>query len=176
MTLFLIIVAALAIFLFWVSRKPGAFSLARSTTIVAPPSQIFPLINNLKAMNTWNPWAAADARSKITYEGPDEGPGAIYRWAGGKMGEGRFEITDVKEPMQVGCRLTMIKPMAAENRVEFTLAPTSQGTEVTWTMSGKSGFVPKLMHTFFSMEKMVGGQFEAGLAKLKQIAEESRLR
>ena len=53
----------------------------------------------------------------------------------------------------------------------FNLAPTAAGTDVTWTMSGPQPYVSKLMATFMSMDKMIGGDFEKGLAQLKTVSE-----
>jgi uncharacterized protein YndB with AHSA1/START domain len=170
-----IILAAVAAFLFYVSRKPDSFALERQITINALPADVFPWINNLKNMNQWNPWSTQDAKSVIAYEGPDEGPGAAYTWAGGKMGQGKFQIVDTKSPTDISCRLLMIKPMAADNVVTFKLTPTNGPTTVVWRMSGKNGFVNKLMHTVMNMDKMVGRDFDKGLAHLKSLVEQKKL-
>jgi hypothetical protein len=173
--IYAILIAIVAAFLFYVIRKPDSFAVQRQISINAMPVDIFPWINNLKNMNQWNPWSTQDAKSVISYEGPEEGPGAAYAWAGGKMGQGRFQIVDVKLPTEINCRLLMIKPMAANNVVNFSLAPSSGPTTVTWRMSGKNGFVSKLMHTIVNMDKMVGRDFERGLANLKALVEQKKL-
>jgi hypothetical protein len=172
--IFAIIIAAIAAFLYYVARKPDSFALERQISINALPADIHPWINNLKNMNQWNPWSTQDAKSVIAYEGPGEGPGAAYTWAGGKMGQGKFQIIDAK-PSQIDCRLLMIKPMAADNVVTFKLTPSSGPTTVTWSMSGKSSFVNKLMHTVMNMDKMVGRDFDKGLAGLKSLVEQKKL-
>jgi Polyketide cyclase / dehydrase and lipid transport len=168
------IIAAIAAFLFYVSRKPDSFALRRQIDINALPADIFPWINNLRQMNQWNPWSTQDAKSVIAYEGPAEGPGAVYTWAGGKTGQGKFQILDTN-PTQINCRLLMIKPMAADNVVTFNLTPTSGPTTVVWNMSGKNGFINKLMHTVMNMDKMVGRDFDKGLANLKSLVEQKKL-
>ena len=67
--------------------------------------------------------------------------------------------------------LTMTKPMSCQNAIEFTLQPASEGTDVTWSMSGPWPYVRRVMGTVFNMDKMVGGEFEKGLASLKALAE-----
>jgi Polyketide cyclase / dehydrase and lipid transport len=170
-----IIIAATAAFLYYVSSKPDSFALQRQISINALPADIYPWINNLKNMNQWNPWSTQDVKSVIAYEGPEEGPGAVYTWAGGKMGQGKFQIVDTKSPTQIDCRLLMIKPMAADNMVKFNLTPSSGPTTVTWSMSGKKSFVNKLMHTVMNMDKMVGRDFDKGLANLKSLVEQKKL-
>jgi Polyketide cyclase / dehydrase and lipid transport len=173
--IFAVIVAAIAAFLVFVARKPDSFALQREININALPADIFPWINNLKNMNQWNPWSTQDAKSVITYEGPEEGPGATYGWAGGKLGQGKFQIVDTKYPTNVNCRLLMIKPMTADNVVSFQLTSSSGPTRVTWKMSGQNRFVNKLMHTVMNMDKMVGRDFDKGLASLKAMVEQKKL-
>ncbi len=172
--LWFIVLLIVAAFLFWVWRKPSQFELSRSIDINAPPVAVHPHIDNLKAMNQWNPWATYNPKSVIAYEGPESGPGAIYTWSGSKMGEGRFKITD-STLRAVKADLTMIKPMKADNKVTFLLEPADSGTRVTWAMAGNSSFVHKLMQTVMSMDKMVGKEFERGLAGLKASVESKKL-
>ncbi len=172
--LYLIILAAIAAFLFWVSRKSNHFELSRSIEIAATPDAIFPHINNLKAMNQWNPWATYNPKTVIAYEGPEEGPGAVYTWAGSKMGEGRFKITE-SSLKTIKADLTMIKPMKADNKVTFSIVPSAGQTQVTWHMEGQNSFMHKLMQTVMSMDKMVGGEFERGLNNMKLLIEQKKL-
>ena len=156
----------------YAATKPDAFRVQRSTGINAPAERIFPLIANLKSMNTWNPFVEPDPAIKIAYSGPDSGKGAAHTWSGNsKVGEGRIEITDAAPSSRVTMRLDMLKPMKASNLVEFTLQPTGDSTAVSWAMSGRQPFIAKLMTVFIDCDKMVGSQFEKGLGKLKAIAE-----
>jgi Polyketide cyclase / dehydrase and lipid transport len=173
--IYLIILLALAAFLFWVSRKPDDFTVSRQININAMPADIFPWINNLKNMNQWNPWAGQDPKSTIAYEGPEEGPGAIYTWSGGKQGAGKFTILDVKYLSEINCRLEMIKPFAADNKVQYSIREGNGITIIIWAMSGKNAFIHKLMQTFFSMDNMVGKEFERGLANLKRLVEQKKV-
>ena len=168
LSLFVIVVALLL----YASTKPDSFTIQRTATIAAPPERIFPLIANLRSMNTWNPFVDPDPGIKITYSGPESGKGAAHTWAGNRnVGEGRIEITDTRPPSRVDLRLQMYKPMKADNAVSFTLEPNGQATNVTWAMSGKQPLIGKLMNLFIDCDKMVGGQFEKGLAGLQAIAE-----
>ena len=164
-----LLVAALLVY---AASKPDTFRVQRTTGIDAPAERIFPLIANLKTMNTWNPFVDPDPAIKIAYSGPDSGKGAAHTWSGNsKVGEGRIEITDAAPSSRVAMRLDMHKPMKAHNAVEFTLQPNGNTTTVTWAMSGRQPFMAKLMTVFIDCDKMVGRQFEKGLGKLKAIAE-----
>ena len=166
--LVLVVVALLA----YAAARPDTFRVQRATGINAPAERIFPLIANLKSMNTWNPFVEPDPAIKIAYSGPDSGRGAAHTWSGNsKVGEGRIEITDAAPSSRVAMRLDMHKPMKAHNAVEFTLQPNGNTTTVTWAMSGRQPFMAKLMTVFIDCDRMVGSLFEKGLGKLKAIAE-----
>ncbi len=125
-------------------------------------------------MNAWNPFLEPDPAIRLAYSGPEPGPGAVSTWAGNRqVGEGSFEVTDAVAPSRVVGRLIMLKPFAADNAVEFTLAPKGEATTVTWTMSGQQPLMAKVMTLFFDCDRMVGGQFDKGLASLDEQARQS---
>ena len=153
------------------SRRPDTFRFARSVTIAASPERLFPLIADLRQMNTWNPYALRETSGTGRYSGPGSGRGARYDFTGPKSGTGHIEILDAKPNTSVAMRLFMTKPFKADNRVEFTLKPEGPATVVTWAMSGNQPLMAKIMTLFIDCEKMVGKDFDEGLANLKTIAE-----
>jgi uncharacterized protein YndB with AHSA1/START domain len=172
LTLFAILVVLLGAFLLYVATKPDTCSFSRSVHISAPPEKIFPLIDDPRAMNEWNPFVKADPNIKLSYSGPPNGVGAANDFEGdSRVGAGRAEIIESAPPSKVVVALRMERPMKCQNRVEFSIAPTEGGSDVTWAMSGKQPFIGKLFSTFVDSQKMVGGAFEAGLADLKARAE-----
>lgn len=68
-------------------------------------------------------------------------------------------------------KLDFVRPFADTNSVEFTFRPEGNQTVVTWTMAGKNNLLARAICLFMSMDKMVGGEFEKGLAQMKAIAE-----
>jgi hypothetical protein len=169
----LIIVAVLIVgFLILVAVQPGDFRVSRSTVIAAPVDAMFPQVNELKKWEAWSPWGKLDPAMKQTYEGPPAGKGATSSWAGNsQVGEGRMTITESRPNELVQFKLEFFKPMAGVCDTTFTFKPSAGQTEVTWTMSGKNNYVAKAMCLFVSMDKMVGGQFEQGLATMKSLVE-----
>jgi len=153
------------------ARKPDDFGFARTARIAAPPSQLFGLINDLKQMNTWNPYALRETAGSSSYSGSASGVGAWHDFAGAKSGTGHIEILESTPNARVLLRLFMSKPFQADNRVEFTLVPEGPATAVTWAMSGKQPILAKVMTLFVDCEKMVGKDFDEGLANLKAKAE-----
>jgi uncharacterized protein YndB with AHSA1/START domain len=153
------------------ASKPNAFRIQRSTTIKAPAEKIFPHLDDLHAHSAWSPFEK-DPDMKRTHSGAPRGKGAIYEWDGNRqVGSGRIAITDTVPNSKVMLKLDMFRPFTAHNVVEFTLVPNGSGTNVSWAMQGPQPFMAKLMSTFINCDKMVGSQFEEGLAKLKAIAE-----
>jgi len=158
----------------YAATVPDTFQVQRSVSIKAPPEKVFPLINELKTMNEWNPFAKQDPTIRLTYRGPASGKGAANDWdSDGKAGKGRLEITDSAAPSQVTMRLDMEKPMEGHNTIVFALQPQADGTDVTWSMTGGLPYIARVICTFFSMDRMIGGEFEKGLAELKAKAEKS---
>ncbi len=170
-TLLLAVAIVVTVVLIYAAFKPKAFLLQRSAVIAAPPDRVFPFINDLKSFNRWNPFASQDPAMMLQYEAVTEGRDAAYTWKGPKSGMGRMQITESTPPQRVSMDLHFSKPMQAHNTVVFSLDPQGAGTQVTWEMSGGMPYAHRLMTTFFSMDKMVGTQFEQGLASLKALAE-----
>lgn len=162
----------LVAFLVVVAMQPADYRVSRSATISAPPSAVFPHVNEFKKWEPWNPWGKIDPAMKLTYDGPAGGPGASYAWVGNsEVGEGKMTITESKTNELIRIHLEFFKPMAGVSPTEFTFKPEGDRTTVTWTMSGTNNFIGKAFCLFMDMDKMVGGSFERGLADLKAIAE-----
>jgi hypothetical protein len=178
LTLIAIVVgAAVALLLAYAASRPKTFRVARSASITAPPENIFPLINDLRRMNSWNPFLKMDPAVRLSYSGPGHGKGAANEWAGsGQAGRGRIEITDSAPFSTVTMKLDMIKPLVAHNIVEFTLQPVGPRTIVTWAMSGRSAYLARVLGVICNMDKMCGAAFDKGLAELAALAERSRHR
>ena len=172
MTTILLAAVALAALLIYVATRPDAFRIERSTVMAAPPEKVFPLINNFRDWAQWSPWDKIDPALKRDFSGADSGRGAVYTWDGNnKVGNGRMEIIESTAHSKIIIKLDFFKPFEAHNTAEFTLAAQDGGTLVNWAMFGPNNFAAKLMQTFMSMDKMVGTQFEQGLARMKAAAE-----
>lgn len=168
----LAVVAVLVILVGVIAMQPSEFSLQRSATIAAPPATVFPLVNDFHNWEKWSPWAKLDPAMKTTYDGPASGKDASYAWVGNsQVGEGKMTILESTPDKRIELRLEFIKPFAAVNGTEFLFEPDGAGTKVTWTMTGKNGFVSKAFGLLMDMDKMVGGDFEKGLAQMKVAAE-----
>ena len=168
----IILAVAIAGILILAAMKPDMFVVQRSALINAPAEKIFPLINDYKHWASWSPYEKMDPTMARTFSGSPSGKGAVYEWNGNKsVGHGRMEITDTAQPSRVAIKLDFFTPFEAHNVAEFTMKPEGGATQVTWAMRGPLPYMAKVMHTVFSMDKMVGGQFAEGLANMKAVAE-----
>jgi uncharacterized protein YndB with AHSA1/START domain len=172
----LIVVAILVLgvvgILAYAATRPDTFRVQRTATIKAPPDKIFPLINEFRNWSEWSPYEKKDPAMKRTMGATTSGKGATYAWDGDKnVGEGHMEIVEVAPPSKVVIKLDFMRPFEAHNTAEFTLAPKGETTDVTWAIHGPNLFVGKVMGLFINMDRMIGRDFETGLANLKSIAE-----
>lgn len=154
------------------ASRPASFRVERSAQIAAVPDRIFSLIDDFHAWPRWSPWEKLDPAMTRSHSGNPRGVGAVYGWSGNKkVGQGRMEITEAERPTRIGIDLEFMAPWKARNRTEFLLRPTDGGTSVSWIMTGSSPFMFRLMGLFMNMDRMIGKDFEAGLASLKTAAE-----
>ena len=172
-----IILIALAVivvsFIAVVATRPSDFRVTRTGRIAAPAEVVFNNINTLRKWEAWSPWAKLDPNAKSTYSGPESGPGASMAWSGSKkIGEGKMTITDCKPNEVIRLKLEFLRPMKATNMAEFLLKADGNQTTVTWSMSGKNNFVGKAFHMIIDCDKMIGRDFEKGLANLNSATQQ----
>ena len=170
-TIAIVTACGLAALLLFAATRPDTFRVQRTVSIKAAPERLHPLINDLREFNTWNPYNKKDPSMQGSYRGPAAGPGAGFDFQGNKdVGKGSIQIVE-SAPRQVTMKLDMLEPFEGHNIVEFRLAPQGDSTAVTWAMHGPSPFLGKLIGVFMNMDRMIGRDFEAGLADLKARAE-----
>jgi len=155
-----------------VATRPSEFHVARTTTIAAPAPTAFNQVNDFHNWEAWNPWAKIDPVMKQSYEGAPAGVGAVYTWAGNnEVGEGRMILTESRPNDLVRIKLEFLKPFRGTGLAEFTFKPEGGQTVVTWSMTGQNNFIAKAVHLFMDIDKMIDGNFEKGLARMKSVVE-----
>ena len=171
-TILILLAVIVTVVILVVAMQPSEFCVARSATMSAPAPAVFAQVNDFHKWEAWNPWGKIDPAIKQTYEGAPAGVGAIYSWIGNnQVGEGRMTITESRPNDLIRIKLEFYKPFAATNTAEFTFKPAGNQTAVTWSMTGNKNFMAKAIHLFMSMDKMIGGQFDKGLASMKSLVE-----
>lgn len=153
------------------AMQPDSYRVQRTIAIKAPAEKILPLISDFHNWTSWSPWEKLDPAMKRTFSGAPKDQGAVYAWEGDdKVGAGRMEITGMT-PAKVDIQLDFLKPFESHCQTVFALETKGDITTVSWTMSGPSEFMTKLMGLVVSMDSMIGKDFEAGLANMKAVAE-----
>jgi uncharacterized protein YndB with AHSA1/START domain len=167
-----VLAAAIAVVLILAATKPNTFSVTRAATVRAPPEKIFPLINDFHQWATWSPYETKDPAMKRSFSGAERGRGAVYAWDGNNnVGSGRMEILEASAPSKIVIKLDFFRPFEGHNTAEFTMLPQGDAAVVTWLMRGPAPFMSKLMGVFMNLDRMIGKDFEAGLANLKRLTE-----
>lgn len=157
-----------------VAMQPAEFHYERSMAINAAPEKIFPYINDVQLFQKWNPFAAEDPESRISFTGPDAGVGAAAHWSGGTTGEGSMTVAESIPPKVVRYRMEFRKPLAATHTAEFQLEPKDGKTVVSWSLYGENPFLGKAIGLLIDCDKMCGEQFIKGLSMLKAVVEEQK--
>ncbi|HEX3627114.1 MAG TPA: SRPBCC family protein [Verrucomicrobiae bacterium] len=164
----------MVLFVVIVATRPSNFRITRTGRISAPAGLVFENVNDLHNWEAWSPWAKMDPNAKSTFAGPAAGPGSSMEWAGNnKVGAGRMTIAESRPNDAIRIKLEFFKPFKATNLAEFTFKPEGDQTVVTWSMSGKNNFMGKAIGLFMNCDKMIGGQFEQGLANLNSVSQQA---
>lgn len=165
------LVAVLVILVIVIAMQPATFHVERSVVISTSPDVVIAQIDDFHSWRAWSPWEKLDPGMTRSFGGAPAGVGAKYAWVGNKeVGEGRMTI-ERSEPELIQIKLEFLKPFAATNTATFAFAPTAEGTRTTWAMDGNNNFVGKAFHLVMNMDKMIGPDFERGLAAIKSTAE-----
>ena len=152
--------------------RPDEFKVVRSATIAAPPAAVFEQVNDFHKWDAWSPWAKLDPACKNTFDGAPAGKGAIFAWDGNnKVGAGRMTVLESQPSSLIRINLEFLRPFKATNTAEFIFKPEGNQTVVTWNMFGKNNFMSKAFGLFVNCDKMIGKDFEKGLAQMKAVAE-----
>ncbi len=168
----LVLAGVIALILILAAMQPNTMHVERKITVNAKPAKVFAQFNDFHKMAAWSPWEKKDPAMKRTYEGAKSGKGAVYGWDGnGQVGAGRMEIVESTAPSKIQVKLDFLRPMVGHDTVEYTFVKNGKATDVTWSMEGPVPFVGKIFHLFMNVDKMVGADFETGLANVKAIAE-----
>lgn len=155
-----------------ITLQPARYRVSRSITIAAPAPVVFAQVNDFHKWSAWSPWEKIDPAMEQTYEGPPAGVGASYAWVGSReVGEGRMTIVESRPSDLIQVKLEFVKPFAGTSVAEFTFKPDGERTLVTWSMTGDKNFIAKAIHLVMSMDRMIGDQFDKGLAAMKTVAE-----
>jgi len=167
-----VLAVAIAIILILAMAKPKTLRVQRAATVQSPPERIFAAISDFRQWGAWSPWEAKDPAMARSFGGAASGRGAVYAWDGNKnVGSGRMEILEATLPSKIVIKLDFLRPFEAHNTAEFTMLSQGDVTNVTWVMHGPAVLMSRVMQVFINMDRMIGKDFEIGLANLKKLTE-----
>jgi carbon monoxide dehydrogenase subunit G len=166
----IVIVALVAV----IAMQPPEYVVTRSATVNAPQTVVFENVNDFHKWDAWSPWAKLDPAMKVTHAGPPAGVGSSYSWEGNsEAGKGVMSIIDSRPSEMVKININVIEPISGTAVTEFNMTPAGNGTNVTWKMTGQKNFMSKAFGLIVDMDKMIGADFEKGLAQMKTALENS---
>jgi hypothetical protein len=171
----LLAIAFIAIIFFVViAGRPDEFVVTRVARMAESPAMVFAQVNDFHRWEAWSPWAKMDPNCKNTFSGAPAGKDAGFAWDGNKkVGAGRMTILESRSADLIRIKLEFLKPFKANNTAEFTFKPEGSQTVVTWSMAGKNNLFFKVFGLFMDCDKMIGKDFEKGLAAMKSVVEMS---
>ena len=168
-----LIVLVAGVVVYAAATQPDEFRVSRTASIRAPAERIHALVNEPRRHREWSPFEAKDPSMKRTYTGASAGKGAAYEWDGNsEIGAGRMAVAE-SSPQRIVMDMHFLRPFESRSTAEFAFQPSGETTEVTWSIYGPAQLITKVMGLFFSMDAMIGREFESGLAKLKSVTEAS---
>jgi effector-binding domain-containing protein len=151
---------------------PDTTHVERSTVIDAKPATVFTVLNGYRQFNRWSPWADLDPKTQYTWSGPLTGVGAKESWVSQdpNVGTGSQEILESVPYSHLRVRL-VFGDFTSDNFATYTLTPEGAGTRVVWGYDAE--FHGNIVYRYFGaiMDKMLGGDYEKGLARLKAFVE-----
>jgi hypothetical protein len=176
-TILICVGGVLVLFAALVATRPSAYHVERKLEVAAPAGLVFGILNDLHQFAGvlvlfGSPWEKLDPNMQKTFEGPASGVGQSYAWSGKKgAGTGKMTIEESVPGQKVAIKLVFVKPMASTATSTLTLAPTTTGSLVTWSMDGHHNFLGKALGLFMNMDTMLGTDIEKGLGQLKAVVE-----
>ncbi|SNZ00608.1 SRPBCC family protein [Flagellimonas pacifica] len=172
-TLLYILAGIVLLILILAMIAPKSYDVSRSIEIAKPKNEVFENLRFLKNQDAWSPWNKKDPNMEKKFTGTDGEVGATSYWLGNKdVGEGEQELTKIVDGERVESELRFLKPWKSTSDAYLITEEVSTGsTKVTWGFSGKNKFPTSIFMLFMNMDKAVGGDFEEGLASLKELLE-----
>jgi uncharacterized protein YndB with AHSA1/START domain len=166
------LIIVLLVLIVVIASRPSHYRVERSVTASAPVEAVWEQVSGLERWAAWMPWNDLDPAMTKTLTGPKTGVGSAYAWSGNdKVGRGKMEIIAAVPNESVTCRLEFLAPMHDVATTAIGLKAGAGGTVVSWSMEGELGFIGKAMGFVASMDKMIGKDFDTGLARIKNRAE-----
>jgi len=150
---------------------PKSYKIEKSTFIKAGPGVIYGLTSNFQQWHLWEPWTE-DTDSTAVFEMTGEAAkvGTSWKWEGKVLGNGEMTTTELVPGQLVAYDLALDKGKF-RSKGRFMIEKEGDSCKVSWIDEGDLGYNPISRYMGLFMGRMIGPDFEKGLAKLRTVAE-----
>ena len=146
------------------------FHIERSVQVQAPPDKAYALVVAPRRWKEWTVWNQRDPAMQVTYFGAESGAGSGWSWQSASEGSGKMTLTAAEPPQRIAYDL-YFPDFKTTSTGELRFEAQGGGTRVTWTMDGDMGANPVWRWLALFMGDLAGKDFDAGLGRLKTLAE-----
>jgi len=166
----IVVLALLAVLVVGGYLLSPKFTVSRSVTINAPADKVYAFVASPRNWKEWSVWNRRDPAMQIEYSGPESGTGSKWSWKSKTQGDGAMTLTATEPARKVAFDL-FFADFGTTSQGQIDFVPDGNTTKVTWTMVGDMGANPMFRWMALGADRMVGKDFEGGLANLKAVAE-----
>ncbi|MDT0678048.1 SRPBCC family protein [Autumnicola musiva] len=174
MTLFFYtIIAIITFFAFLHAWAKKEYDLSRTVVINRPREEVYSFVRQLRRQPYWMPWFKRDTDASLKYKETDGKIGSSFYWRGnGKVGEGIQKIVKIKQGKVMETKLLFIKPFKLNALTYIGVKDVEpEKTKMVWGVRGHIPFPLTIISIFYSVDKLLGKDFEEGLKNLKAVLE-----
>ncbi len=160
--LLLLLLVFIASVVFVATLKPD-YKISRTRIVNAPKNEVFAYVNDFKNWEQFGSWKQEDPKMKFIYPKNTIGKGSSYTWKG-QDGEGKMSTFFLIANDSIHQKMNF---NGENSDVYWSFENVNGKTKVTWTNSGKMGFVTKIFTTLFGgIDNLIGNMYEKSLANI----------
>lgn len=148
---------------------PRQYRVERTLVIKAKPEAVLAQVVNLRAWKNWGAWQERDPQMKLSYSEQATGIGSWSAWESKSEGNGRMTIME-QAPAKITYHLEF-PDFGMQSTGIIELQPADTGVRVVWSDTGDLGMNPLNRWFGLFLDRMIGPDFERGLANMKKLAE-----
>lgn len=163
--------AAVALFLLAGLFLPSRVKVERSLVINGRTEGLYARVATPRRWPEWTAWTTGRFPDmKMRFEGPETGAGAILLAEGESSGDGKVTITRADPAQGVWYDLDF-EHGTQLFRGAVTWAPGAGKLQAAWSLETEMGWNPFKCWAGLFLDKLMGGDMEEGLRKLKEQVE-----
>lgn len=150
---------------------PKTYKVERSIFIKSNPDVIYNLTSNFELWHLWVAWTKEfDSTAVFETTGTAGQVGTSWRWQGKKLGQGEMIASELVPGQLIAYDLAFDQGKY-KSKGRIVIEPQGDSCKVSWFDEGDLGYNPMSRYMGLFMDRMMGPDFEKGLAKLKILAE-----